>query len=269
MEWSKIKNIILLILLGLNLFLLIMVASQELQARQFRQEAREEAVALLERNGIAVDASVLPEDTSLPTQVLEEDLSVAETLAHALLGEDAVQQSTGVRAVYSSSLGEMETFSTGRFAVDFTAQALPLHDRTAEEHAADLLQRAGIQAEYLDSSHAEGATRITYRQRWTDTPVFNAQITLAYQDGALRHMEGVLLPANGGVSQQEETITVATLLVRFLSQRNESGRMFSQIQALVPGYHLSGTRPFTLTPAWYVVTDTGTYVLSALDGSLF
>ena len=45
--------------------------------------------------------------------------------------------------------------------------------------------------------------------------------------------------------------------------------MFSQIQSLVPGYHLSGTRPFTLMPAWYIVTDTGTYVLSALDGSLF
>lgn len=268
MEWSKIKNIILLILLGLNLFLLIMVVSQELQAHQFRQEARAEAVALLKRNGITVDPDQLPADTSLPTQVLEEDEAATDTLAQALLGQETVQQSSGVRAVYTSPLGEMEAFSTGRFAVDFTAQALPLHDRTAEEHAADLLQRAGIQAEYLDSSHAEGATRITYRQRWTDTPVFNTQIVLTYENGALRHVEGVLLPANGGVSQQEETITVATLLVRFLSQRNESGRMFSQIQALVPGYHLSGTRPFTLTPAWYVVTDTGTYLLSALDGSL-
>lgn len=269
MEWSKIKNIILLILLGLNLFLLIMVVSQELQAHQFRQEARAEAVALLKRNGITVDPDQLPADTSLPTQVLEEDEAATDTLAQALLGEETVQQSSGVRAVYTSPLGEMEAFSTGRFAVDFTAEAQPLKNAAPEEHAADLLQRAGIQAEYLDSSTAEGGTQLTYRQRWSDTPVFNTQIVLTYENGALRHVEGVLLPASDGVSRQEETVTVATLLVRFLSQRNESGRMFSQIQSLVPGYHLSGTRPFTLTPAWYIVTDTGTYVLSALDGSLF
>lgn len=268
MEWSKIKNIILLILLGLNLFLLIMVASQELQSHQFRQAARAEAVALLKRNGITVDPDQLPADTSLPTQVLEEEEATADALALALLGEETVQQSGGVRAVYTSPLGEMEAFSTGRFAVDFTAEAPPLKNAEPEEHAAGLLQRAGIQAEYLDSSTAEGATRLTYRQRWSDTPVFNTQIILTYENGMLRHMEGVLLPTGDGVSRQEETVTVATLLVRFLSQRNESGRMFSQIQSLVPGYHLSGTRPFTLTPAWYVTTDTGTYLLSALDGSL-
>ncbi len=268
MEWSKIKNIIILILLGLNLFLLVMVASQELQSRQFRQEARTEAVALLQRNGIQVESSRLPADTSLPTLTLEENPAAGETLARALLGADAAQQSSGVRAVYTSPQGEMEAFSTGRFAVDFAAEALPVGDSTPESHASALLQRAGIQAEYLESTSAEGIQVLTYRQQWSDTPVFNAQITLAYTDGALRHMEGVLLPTGSSAQQQEETITVATLLVRFLSQRNESGRMFSQILSLVPGYHFSGTRPFTLTPAWYITTDTGTYLLSALDGSL-
>lgn len=269
MEWSKIKNIILLILLGVNLFLLVMVVSQELRTRQFRQEARTQAVTLLERNGITLDPSLLPADTSLPTLVLEEDSAAGETLAHTLLGENAAQQSSGVRSVYTSALGEMEAFSTGRFAIDFSPDAMPLGDGTPENHAAALLQRAGIQADYLSGSTADdGAQVLTYRQRWGETPVFNAQITLSYSGGALRHMEGLLLPGGSAAEQQEETVTVATLLVRFLSQRNESGRMFSQILSLVPGYHFSGTRPFTLTPAWYVTTDTGTYLLSALDGSL-
>lgn len=268
MEWSKIKNIILLILLGLNLFLLVIVASQELQAHQFRREARAEAVELLERNGIAVDPDRLPPDTSLPVQVLEEEESGTDALARALLGEDAVRQSGGVRQVYTSPLGEMEAFSTGRFAADLTAGAQLLGESKPEQHASALLQRAGIQADFVESGSAEGMLRLTYCQRWGDTPVFNAQISLTYAGGALRHMEGVLLPGESGAGREEETVTVATLLVRFLSQRNESGRMFSEIQSMVPGYHLSATRPFTLTPAWYITTDTGTYLLSALDGSL-
>lgn len=268
MEWSKIKNIIILILLGVNLFLLVMVVSQELRSRQFRHEARAEAVTLLERNGITVDQSLLPADTSLPTLVLEEGASAGEALARSLLGDTAVQQSSGVRAVYTSPLGEMEAFSTGRFAVDFAEGAVPLGSSSPKSHASSLLQRAGIHADYLESTSAEGIQVLTYRQLWEEDPVFNAQITLSYSGGSLRHMEGVLLPDGGGTAQQKETVTVATLLVRFLNQRNESGRMFSQILSLVPGYHFSGTRPFTLTPAWYVTTDTGTYLLSALDGSL-
>ena len=69
-------------------------------------------------------------------------------------------------------------------------------------------------------------------------------------------------------SGQEETLTIPTLLVRFLSQRNESGQMFSQILSMTPGYRFSGSRPFTLTPVWHFSTDTGEYLLSALDGSL-
>ncbi len=267
MEWSKIKNIILLILLGLNAFLLVMVVSQEFQARQFRQETRTEAVTLLERNGITVDPSQLPPDASLPTLVLEEETAAGETLARTLLG-DVTVQSSGARAVYTSALGTMEAFSTGRFAADFADGALPLDSETPEHHAQQLLERCGIPASYLESEAKEETTQLTYRQLLGEKPVFNAQITLSYTNGALRHMEGVLLPQGSAGENLEETVTVATLLVRFLGQRNESGRMFSQIVSLVPGYHFSGTRPFTLIPAWYVTTDTGSYVLSALDGDL-
>lgn len=267
MEWSKIKTIILLILLGLNGFLLVMVVSQELQAQQFRQEARTEAVTLLERNGITVDSAQLPPDVSLSTLVLEEESTAGEALAHALLGEVSVR-SSGARAVYSSALGTMEAFSTGRFAVDFAAGAQPLNGDTPENHAQQLLERCGISASYLESSSEEETIQLTYRQLWEEQPVFNAQITLSYTQEALQHMEGVLLPQGNASMEEGETVTVATLLVRFLGQRNESGRMFSQIVSLVPGYHFSGTRPFALIPAWYITTDTGSYVLSALDGNL-
>lgn len=271
MEWSKIKNIIILILLGLNLFLLVMVVSQEYRSRQIDRASRNEALALLERNGITVDASLLPGDDTPPALTLEDGASAAgEALAHALLGEHVTQSASGVRATYSGSLGQMEAFSTGRFAVDFADGAFLLNGSSPESHAASLLARAGVEAEYLQqTSEEEGVLLLTFRQRWDSVPVFNAQITLSYSDGALRRMEGVLLPAgSGGTQQPQEAVTVATLLVRFLAQRNESGQMFSQLLSLTPGYHFSGTRPFSLTPAWYIVTDTGSYTLSALDGSL-
>ena len=35
--------------------------------------------------------------------------------------------------------------------------------------------------------------------------------------------------------------------------------MFSEIRSISAGYQYSGSRPYTLTPVWYVETDTGPY----------
>ena len=55
MEWSKIKTIILIILAGTNLLLLSFVLRQDLQKRTVQLQARQEAVAFLEKNGVAVE----------------------------------------------------------------------------------------------------------------------------------------------------------------------------------------------------------------------
>ena len=60
MEWSKIKTIILIILAGTNLILFSFVMRQDLQSRSVQQQTRQEAIAFLEKNGVAVDESIIP-----------------------------------------------------------------------------------------------------------------------------------------------------------------------------------------------------------------
>lgn len=52
MQWSKIKSIALLILALVNVVLLVMVGTQEYSSAKYQEEARTQAVALLEKNGI-------------------------------------------------------------------------------------------------------------------------------------------------------------------------------------------------------------------------
>ena len=47
MEWSKIKNIIILILLAVNVFLLVQTAQQERQSRKYLEESQSGAVEVL------------------------------------------------------------------------------------------------------------------------------------------------------------------------------------------------------------------------------
>ena len=52
MEWSKLKNIILLLLVSVNAFLLILVGVQESRAARYEEDTRQAAVRVLEQSGI-------------------------------------------------------------------------------------------------------------------------------------------------------------------------------------------------------------------------
>ena len=121
MEWSKIKNIILLILLLLNGFLLVMALQQELEQRQDANASLTQVLQALEKNGITVSRSILPEEKELPTLLVEqENLQTPPKQAQALLGHCSWEDEGGsVRLVYTGAAGRLETFSNGRFSAEF------------------------------------------------------------------------------------------------------------------------------------------------------
>ena len=109
---------------------------------------------------------------------------------------------------------------------------------------------------------------LTFRQSLDGVPVFNAVVELHYQNSALYTMEGQRIFGEVTLLEESDMLNVPTMLMRFLGQRNESGRMFSQIDSITAGYYLSGSRPYTLTPVWYVETDSGPYILNGSDGKV-
>ena len=51
MEWSKLKNIIILMLAAVNVMLLVLVLSRQWESRSYSENAREDAVAILWETG--------------------------------------------------------------------------------------------------------------------------------------------------------------------------------------------------------------------------
>ena len=118
-----------------------------------------------------------------------------------------------------------------------------------------MLKLLGVTAELTAREQKDGSDVLTFRQVWEGAPVFNCEITLSYQAGSLYRIEGQRLFGSASASGTPEMVNLPTLLIRFLGQRNESGRMFSEIRSISAGYQYSGSRPYTLTPVWYVETE--------------
>ena len=60
MEWSRIKTIILIILVVTNVSLLGFLVQRELQAQNAQQEARQNSIQFLENNGVTVEDESSP-----------------------------------------------------------------------------------------------------------------------------------------------------------------------------------------------------------------
>ncbi len=272
METSKLKNIVLLILVLTNLLLLALVVSQRLETRQLQRQALADAVSLLQERGIAVAPEVLEEEDFPPALQVERDSGWETQVFTALLGEGTTYAQRGLVTFYTGPKGEAEARSDGGFSVTFTQGAYPLpQDQDMVSYAELLVKRLGFTA-HLSAQDGE---RITVTQAYTKSgpqfyfPVFSCAVTVEYRDGEAVSMAGTrLLGKPSKTSQVHTPLSLAALLVKFRGGIIESGDACTALRGVTRGYVLSADGS-VLTPVLQVETDTGRYYLSALTGEFF
>ena len=95
MPWTKLKNVILLILVLTNLFLLGLVVSQSLQNRRQDSQTREHTILFLSERGVEVDEENIPQSIDLLPQTAERDLEKEQQTAAELLKGEVEQEARG------------------------------------------------------------------------------------------------------------------------------------------------------------------------------
>lgn len=270
MEWSKIKNIILLILVLANVFLLILVGMREGRGVRYEEDTRDAAVATLERSGIAVALEHLPKEMELTALTVNRDRSGEAEAAEALLGGAVETGETDVRPRYTGPYGSMEFDMNGGFSAELEPGAwIAGEDEDYERASREALEILGFQGELLSSRTVPSGMELVFRQEWEDAPLFSCQVTLTWSDGSLIRMEGQRLVGTATPSSEGEPLSVANTLIRFLAGINEGGYVCSSIDGMEPGYVLSSSaRPAQLSPVWRITTDTGVYYVDAMSGDL-
>ena len=258
MEWSKLKNIILLLLVSVNAFLLILVGVQESRAARYEEDTRQAAVRVLEQSGITFGPERVPQEAGLSPLTVTRDRESEAIVAQTLLGDVSREGENDVRHRYSSVQGTAEFSMNGTFSVRFQPGAWAKeHERSYEDASQSCQERIDFQGTLISSESGErpGQTVLTYYQNWEGTPLFSCQVTLLWQDDTLLRME---------------TLSAATVLVRFLAGVTEGGFVCSRIDEMNAGYLIvSGTtRPVELTPVWRITTDSGAYYVDAITGEL-
>lgn len=270
MEWRRVKTIIIVILLLVNGFLLILVGSRRGEVRRYEQSLLTRTLQVLEENGIQIPEEAIPSQRAGQPRSTERDAAAEGKAASALLGErvEGANRGGGLY-IYVTDRGQVSFRSGGELSTVLEDDPRWRTDDPVS-HAAELASAMDLKLEPVSAEVSGGSGRVVYRQTLDGAPLFSCLLAFTYEDGRLTEVSGSLLAADRTAAESGETLSLPTVLLRFLDDVLAGGDVVSAVLAVEPGYLT--TQSFTgtvrLTPVWLISTNTADYYVDGVTGEL-
>lgn len=198
MDRFRLKNLIILILLLLNGFLLFSLAQRRAAERDAFRRTAEQLTALFQEDGMTLDPDAISTDDPPEGVTLTRDTALEERAASFLLGETLTSSDQGGGIYhYSGAGGEALFRSSGGFEV---SGALAAED--AEDACRSFCRTFSYEAPDIRLDE-EGSGVFSAAAVYDRLPVFNCSVTFTIEKGALTAVSGTLLPKTGTPAPQE------------------------------------------------------------------
>ena len=265
-ESLYIITIVLLILALLSAFLLTSLAIRGNEERVARRTQQQELVSLFAADGMTLDPALIPTDTAVSTYALIRDETAERKAATFLLGDNLERTTQGGGIyTYTSQQGAAAFRDTGSFDA-----AGSLSQENAEAFCRDFCKAFSYDTPIftLDETGSGTATAV---RLWNGTPVFNAAVTFTIDQGRVLSASGALLPETGAeTSSGQKPLSAFAALTAFQQMRHASSSVVSSITEVSLCYELQSTTaaPMALVPSWRIVTDTATFYVNCISGTV-
>lgn len=263
MDRYRLKNVIILILLLVNLSLLGSIAYRGTQARVSRGRALEQLSALFAADGIALDPGIVPLQMPPAGRTLTRDAALERAAAAYLLGSGILSSDRGGGSSYAGSNGAALFQDSGSFHAAGTLSA-----SDGESFCQGFCEKFHYK---ITSSQLDGGSgTVTALREYGGLTVFNCAVTFTLDQGAVVSVSGTLLPEDSGEISGGEPLSAPAALTAFQSMRRETGAVASSIADIRLCYMLQSTAsvPMSLDPAWCIVTDTLPYYVNCRTGAV-
>ena len=265
MDRYRLKNVIILILLLVNGFLLGSMAYRGTAARTARSRSTEQLAALCAADGIDLDPGVIPAAEPPAVRVLTRDTALERSAAAYLLGGGLRHSERGGVYSYSGAGGAALFRENGGFEAAGTLAASG-GEAFCRKFCRDFHYK--VSDVQLDES---GSGVITALREYGRLTVANASLTFTLEENAVTSARGTLLPETSAeAAGNPDLLSAQAALTAFLAMRRETGAVASSIAEMSLCYELqsSTAAPMSLTPAWRIVTDTVSYYVNCVTGAV-
>lgn len=270
MDRTLIKNVLIIILVLVNVFLLYIVlhnASEERQAAVYRKQALEN---VLKENGISLKADISLPDKTESQVSLKRDEAKEESKISALLGNCVISDQGGNIYHYDGAKGSAQLQGSGEFEILLNSDDI-YAGKDPVSAAKTAMRKLGLSSGDVEPKvKTDGdSTTVTLYCSYKDTTVYNASIDFSFYGNSLRIISGKrLLDSESQVSSDGTYLDSVTVLMKFLESVRKTGDVCSEIDDLQIGYYLSSSvsGDCTLKPIWRIQTNSRPYYIDAQTG---
>ena len=262
MQWDKVKNVLIVILVAVNVFLLGNLGRQFWQTRQQEAELVSSLRTLMQDYGLALDEDFsLPNDVVLPELSIDRSRPTEEASAIAMLGgePERTEQEDGT-VIFEGERGTVEWGADGSVSGSITTgEAMPTDAGAALRLAKRLFSDWKLQAE--DAVFRAEGTSVTMTGTVAGLPVFNRTLTIRFTGDGFASLSGLWSFGTPytTVSASGVTCNAADALLEFVARQPEAQSVLS----MTAGYRMQtdSSRRLQFTPTWKIVTDSGEYLV--------
>ncbi|MBE6970315.1 MAG: hypothetical protein E7442_09410 [Ruminococcaceae bacterium] len=266
MEKQRLKNIIILILALLNLFLLVLLLNFHWQRNSAQQRLSEQIYTLYEANGLALaEEDRLSLEQAAPHSLsLQRSAEQEAAIAAWLLEEESegIHQGGGIYT-YRGKNGTLTFRSNGAF--DYVPSSHSISSPT--EFCESFCEEFGYTLTQKEFSAGSGSV---LAQRNVDgIAVYNGMLSFLFEDGKLVSLSGICLSTLDSTAREDDGFSAADALVKFLDYRNTSGTVCNAVTGVRQVYEFRASgQILSLVSMWEVSTDTYRYYVDCLSGAI-
>jgi len=264
LDRCRLKNVIILILLLVNVFLLACLAQRRLSEQEAFHRTAEQLVSLFREDGMSLDADAISRADPPDGVTLPRDTSLEQQAAAFLLGEELPSSDQGGGIYhYAGAAGEALFRSSGGFEASGT-----LASGDVEAFCQDFCRTFSYDLPEIRLD-GNGSGTFSAAAVYGRLSVFNCTVTFTVQDYVLTAVSGTLLPKNGTAFPGEQPLSAAGALAAFQQMRRESAVVASTVTDTQLCYELQNAgADMSLAPVWRIVTDTEDYYVNCYTGTV-
>ncbi|MBZ4647318.1 MAG: hypothetical protein JG777_2807 [Clostridia bacterium] len=276
MYWSRVKTILIILFLCINIFLLVSMMVSVNRTITISSETVEDTVQVLKKNNIEIEKNIIPTKMhNLPLLEMVNPEQDPKALAAKILGDGFKQQGDKYTLDKKTLAIRGCEFSYSDEAPSQTIN--DLNELTAENYAKKELEKFGAHLKYAVTAkvqrQGDEKYSVTFYQEFSGREIFENYITVILTPQGLISMEGYWLIPKKFTTEKLPIRHVTGILIDFLRNDERPKDRKLTVTDISLGYHRvdpknSYIKETTAIPAWRITTDDGqVYYYEATTGN--
>ena len=275
MNWSKVKSVMIVFLILVNLSLLSYIVYEEVRVNKQNSQMAQTTASLLKSRHIIVDEKMIADcskSEKVQSVYVDNIISNYFEFAKKVLGDSSAQISQNR---YQSKLGTID-FMGDIFKAKATDNKY-LYEKNittqdAEKIITQYLNSLGINTEKtrVKLTEENGMYELVYTKKINSLPVFQTYITIKADNSGINSIYGNWYNINSQNSSVIELKSISGVLVEYMNKKSDLNTDI-QINGISLGYSALNPDVYHesvfLTPVWKISDSTGDYYIDARENS--